>query len=113
MARADWHTRRVVWLKVALPLLALAILSTLFLLADRIDPDDAEGTYTVLSEFSPRSKKPYINPCSKDAAQAVMNDNLDPDAPASDRGAVMPPGTGLPTAVDMVREWLECGSPNN
>lgn len=41
MARADWHTRRVVWLKVALPLVALAILSTLFLLADRIDPDDA------------------------------------------------------------------------
>jgi lipopolysaccharide export system protein LptC len=29
------------WLKVALPLLALAILSTLFLVADRIDPEDA------------------------------------------------------------------------
>lgn len=41
MARRDWHTRRVVWLKVALPLVALAVLSTLFLLADRIDPDDA------------------------------------------------------------------------
>jgi len=41
MTRADWHTRRVVWLKVALPLVALAVLSTLFLLADRIDPDDA------------------------------------------------------------------------
>jgi lipopolysaccharide export system protein LptC len=29
------------WLKVALPLAALAVLSTLFLLADRIDPGDA------------------------------------------------------------------------
>lgn len=41
MARADAHTRIVGWLKVALPLLALAILSTLFLVADRIDPEDA------------------------------------------------------------------------
>jgi lipopolysaccharide export system protein LptC len=38
---ADRHTRVVSWLKVALPLTALAILSTLFLVADRIDPDDA------------------------------------------------------------------------
>ena len=41
MARADAHTRVVGWLKVALPLIALALLSTLFLLADRIDPQDA------------------------------------------------------------------------
>jgi lipopolysaccharide export system protein LptC len=41
MARADAHTRVVGWLKVALPLIALALLATLFLLADRIDPDDA------------------------------------------------------------------------
>lgn len=41
MARADAHTRVVTWLKVSLPLVALAILSTLFLLADKIDPDDA------------------------------------------------------------------------
>lgn len=37
----DRHTRVVGWLKVALPLMALAILATLFLLADRIDPEDA------------------------------------------------------------------------
>lgn len=41
MPRADAHTRVVGWLKVALPLVALAILATLFLLADRIDPDAA------------------------------------------------------------------------
>lgn len=38
---ADRHTRMVGWLKVSLPLLALAILSTLFLVADRIDPEAA------------------------------------------------------------------------
>jgi lipopolysaccharide export system protein LptC len=38
---ADRHTRVVGWLKVALPLLALAILATLFLLSDQIDPEDA------------------------------------------------------------------------
>lgn len=41
MARVDRHTRVVGWLKVALPLAALAILSTLFLVARRIDPDAA------------------------------------------------------------------------
>jgi lipopolysaccharide export system protein LptC len=41
MARADTHTRIVGWLKVALPLMALAVLSTLFLVADQIDPEDA------------------------------------------------------------------------
>jgi lipopolysaccharide export system protein LptC len=41
MARADTHTRLVGWLKVALPLTALAILSTLFLFARRIDPEAA------------------------------------------------------------------------
>ena len=41
MARADFHSRLVGWLKVVLPLAALAILSTLFLLADRIDPTAA------------------------------------------------------------------------
>ena len=41
MARIDTHSRIVAWLKIALPLAALVILSTLFLLADRIDPDAA------------------------------------------------------------------------
>lgn len=35
------HSRVVFWLKIVLPLLALAILSTLFLLSRRIDPEAA------------------------------------------------------------------------
>ena len=41
MARVDRHTRLVGWLKVILPLTALAILSTLFLVAHRVDPEAA------------------------------------------------------------------------
>ncbi|WP_334195227.1 LPS export ABC transporter periplasmic protein LptC [Pararhodobacter sp.] len=41
MPGIDRHTRLVGWLKVALPLTALAILSTLFLVARRIDPEAA------------------------------------------------------------------------
>lgn len=41
MAGTDGHSRLVGWLKVALPLFALAILSSLFLVARGIDPDGA------------------------------------------------------------------------
>lgn len=41
MPKIDRHSKIVGWLKVALPLTALALLSTLFLLADRIDPTAA------------------------------------------------------------------------
>lgn len=38
---SNFHSTAVAWLKIALPLLALAILSTLFLVARTIDPSDA------------------------------------------------------------------------
>lgn len=41
MPGIDRHSRIVGWLKLALPLAALALLSTLFLVADRIDPEAA------------------------------------------------------------------------
>lgn len=41
MPGTDRHSRIVGWLKVALPLAALVLLSTLFLVADRIDPEAA------------------------------------------------------------------------
>lgn len=37
----NFHSNAVAWLKIALPLLALAILSTLFLVSRTIDPSDA------------------------------------------------------------------------
>ena len=41
MATADRYSRLVLWLKVALPLAALAILSTLFFVAETLDPEAA------------------------------------------------------------------------
>lgn len=41
MDRVDRHSRLVRWLKVALPLVALGILSTLFFVAETLDPDAA------------------------------------------------------------------------
>lgn len=41
MIDADFHSRLIGWLKIVLPLLALAILSTLFLVARTVDPNDA------------------------------------------------------------------------
>jgi lipopolysaccharide export system protein LptC len=41
LSRDDVHSRLVSWMKIALPLAALAILSTLFLFSRRIDPSDA------------------------------------------------------------------------
>ncbi len=41
MAATDRYSRLVFWLKLALPLVALAILSTLFFVAESLDPDAA------------------------------------------------------------------------
>lgn len=41
MIDTDRHSRLIGWLKIVLPLMALAILSTLFLVARTIDPNDA------------------------------------------------------------------------
>ena len=41
MSRDDRYSRLVLWLKVAFPLAALAILSTLFLVAETLDPEAA------------------------------------------------------------------------
>ena len=39
--QTNLHSTVVAWLKVALALIALAMLSTLFLFSDKIDPSDA------------------------------------------------------------------------
>ncbi|MXQ08315.1 LPS export ABC transporter periplasmic protein LptC [Alphaproteobacteria bacterium GH1-50] len=41
MSRDDRYSRLVLWLKVAFPLAALAILSTLFMVAETLDPEAA------------------------------------------------------------------------
>lgn len=89
----DWHSRTVGWLKVALPLMALAILSTLFLLSDQINPDDALPYAEVDVETlarEPRMTAPsYAGTTSDGAAVTLTADEARPqgvEAPASAEG---------------------------
>jgi lipopolysaccharide export system protein LptC len=87
----DRHTRVVGWLKVALPLLALAILSTLFLLSDRIDPDAALPYAEVDVEErarEPRMTAPtYAGTTSDGAALTLSADEARPAADGAPAGA--------------------------
>ncbi|MDX5349272.1 MAG: LPS export ABC transporter periplasmic protein LptC [Paracoccaceae bacterium] len=93
MAGNDTHTRVVGWLKVILPLAALAILSTLFLVADRIDPDDALPYAEVDVEDlarEPRMTAPsYAGTTSDGASVTLTAEEARPEAaekPAEARG---------------------------
>ena len=93
MARADRHTRVVGWLKVALPLAALAILSTLFLVARRIDPEDALPYAEVdVEELArePRMTAPAYAGTTADGASITLSADearpADPDSPAQAAG---------------------------
>jgi lipopolysaccharide export system protein LptC len=99
MARADTHTRVVGWLKVALPLSALAILSTLFLVARRIDPEDALPYAEVDVEDlarEPRMTAPtYAGTTSDGAALTLSADEARPAAEGAPAAAA-----GLRLALD-------------
>ena len=99
MARADAHTRIVGWLKVALPLMALAILSTLFLLSDRINPDDAlplAGVDVADRAREPRMTAPtYAGTTTDGAAIIVSADEARPATEGVQAGA-----TGLRLQLD-------------
>ncbi len=85
MARADRHTRVVGWLKVALPLSALAILSTLFLVAHRIDPEAALPYAEVDVEDlarEPRMTSPTYAGMTSDGAALTLS--ADEARPSSD-----------------------------
>lgn len=65
------HSRLVAWLKVLLPLTALGLLSTLFLLSNRIDPDAAIPFAEVdVQQMArePRLTKPEFSAMTKDGA---------------------------------------------
>jgi lipopolysaccharide export system protein LptC len=93
---ADRHTRLVGWLKVALPLLALAVLATLFLLSDRIDPDAAlpyAEVDVVERARAPRMTAPtYAGITSDGASLTLTAEEARPataDSPARAEGLVL------------------------
>ncbi|MCU0902338.1 MAG: hypothetical protein MUE83_00505 [Tabrizicola sp.] len=99
MAQADAHTRVVGWLKVALPLAALAILSTLFLVARRIDPEAALPYAEVDVEDlarEPRMTAPtYAGMTSDGAALTLSAEEARPASEAAPASAA-----GLRLALD-------------
>lgn len=99
MARVDTHSRVVAWLKVALPLAALAILATLFMLADRIDPNDAIPYAEVDVEErarTPRMTEPtYAGLTSDGSALTLTADQARPATATTSAVA-----TGMTLALD-------------
>lgn len=83
----DTHSRLVFLLKVILPLAALAILSTLFLISRTIDPSDAIPYATV--DVADRIREPrmtapaYAGVTSDGASLSVTADQASPDTGAA------------------------------
>lgn len=91
----DGWSRAVGWLKVALPLTALGLLSTLFLVSNRIDPETAIPYSTVDVESrvrEPRLTKPAYSGTTADGATITMQ--------AAEARPATTPGS-LSTAVDV------------
>ncbi|OIQ05275.1 MAG: LPS export ABC transporter periplasmic protein LptC [Rhodobacteraceae bacterium CG2_30_10_405] len=100
-APGNLHSRLVVWLKVVLPLLALAILSTLFLVSRRIDPADAIPYATV--DVADRIREPrmtapvYAGRTSDGADLAITADAARPNADERTGGTAQAPHAVLQT----------------
>lgn len=99
MPGVDLHSRLVGWLKVALPLAALVILSTLFLVADRIDPDAALPYAEVDVEDlarDPRMSAPAYAGTTSDGAGITVSAAL-----------ARPAGDDTPAAAEQVTARIE------
>jgi lipopolysaccharide export system protein LptC len=90
MSNQDPHTRLVGWLKIVLPLLALAILSTLFLVARTVDPEGAIPYATV--DVADRLREPrmvdptYAGVTADGASLMLMAAEARPDKGAESPG---------------------------
>lgn len=116
----DIHTRLVLWLKILLPLAALAILSTLFLLSRSIDPEDAIPYAEVdVEELArePRLSAPeYAGVTADGAAVTVTAETARPD-PADSRRvsatglhAVMDTDNDLEAALSAAQGLIDTGA---
>ena len=84
MSRHDSRTRTVFWLKVLLPLVALGLLSTLFLLARTADPDlairYADVDVAELSKDEQVASPAYSGVTRDGASITVLAESVRPDA---------------------------------
>lgn len=88
--RDNFHSKAVAWLKVALPLIALGILSTLFLVSSKVDPEATlPGAQAGIAERvrEPRLTRPIWSGVTGDgAALTVTADEARPEAGGTGAG---------------------------
>ena len=113
MIETDIHSRLIGWLKIALPLLALAILSTLFLVARTVDPDDAIPYAEVDVEErlrEPRMTSPTFAGLTNDGAALTLTADEARPAPDEGAGASATALNGLLETPDGARTELTAGA---
>jgi hypothetical protein len=86
--------------------------------APTIDATQAFNAYSALAQFNTfpgQGSLPYINACSTDPSQSVMDANLNgqasPTMPQSGAGVSVPGPT--PQEIEDLETWLKCGAPYN
>ena len=100
-APGNLHSRLVAWLKVALPLLALAILATLFLISHSRDPSSTIPYATV--DVADRIREPrmtapvYAGVTSDGAVLTITADEARPDPDQTTGGTAQSPRAVLET----------------
>lgn len=113
MITSDFHTQLIGWLKIVLPLVALVILSTLFLVARTVDPDDAIPYAEVDVEErlrEPRMTSPtYAGVTNDGAALTVTADEARPAA-SDGAGASATTLHGLLETPDGARTEVTAGA---
>lgn len=113
MAELDRHSRLIAWLKIVLPLVALAILSTLFLVSRAIDPEEALPYAEV--DVEDRLREPrmtgaaYSGITSDGAALTLTANEARPDA-ANPRSGTAIDLVGRLETPDGVRTDLTAGA---
>lgn len=113
MADPDAHSRLITWLKIALPLAGLAILSTLFLVARTVNPDDAIPYADV--DISDRLREPrmteptYAGVTDDGAALTLTSAEARPDAADSSSGTAQRLVGSLETP-DGARSEIQAGA---
>lgn len=108
MSELDVHSRLIVWLKVALPLVALGVLSTLFLVARTIDPEMAipYAEVDVAERMrEPRMTEPaYAGITSDGSALTVTASEARPDQTDPQSGTARDVRAGLETPDGQITE---------
>lgn len=113
MAQSDFHSRLIGWLKIVLPLLALAILATLFLVARTIDPDNAIPYADVDVEDrlrEPRMTAPTFTGLTNDGAALTISAEEARPVAADGVGASAAVVDGLLETPDGARTELQAGA---